>query len=217
MTCHDLKKRRGVLWLPTVLPATILLSFLSACSSAPPPLKKPVVLADTTGLSLEQESADLLLYRRPGVAKLNHYTAFIIEPVEVVYTSRGMMAVSQDEITEIKRYFQRAVISELREHGYQVVHKPAERVLRVQLKLTGLDPGRPLLNLTGTTASAVTMEAEFRESLSDRLDAVVVSRRLGNTQGSEAATLGKVESVEPALDAWAVKFRRAVDRAQGRG
>ena len=131
-----------------------------------------MVLADTTGLSLEQESADLLLYRRPGVAKLNHYTAFIIEPVEVVYTSRGMMAVSQDEITEIKRYFQRAVIAELREHGYQVVHKPAERVLRVQLKLTGLDPGRPLLNLTGTTASAVTMEVEFRESLSDRLDAV---------------------------------------------
>ena len=93
--------------------------------------------------------------------------------------------------------------------------------MRISLKITGLKAPSALPNVTlvlfpvAISVGDVTVEAAFREALSNRIDAVVVDRSAGS-RFLNSAPWSSWADVEKTFDIWANGVREAIDKAHGR-
>lgn len=213
----------------------LLLVFLVALPACGPTSRTVhedyVILTDTSGLELDESQHPILLYKRPGAPTLAAYDRFIIDPIQVNYTDPAMKELDPEQIDEMQRYFQGALIKELTEAGYEVGTRSEAKTLRMTLILSGLTAwgGGGAANvgtIVGSTAAGVpgvfsisvgqvTIEGVFREALTNRIDAVVVERS-GGSHVLNTSPWSTRADVEKTFDNWAEGIRAAIDKAHGR-
>lgn len=180
------------------------------------------VTANVSGLELQDEHLPTLVYIRPGASTLANYNKFIIDPIVIDYTDPGINELSQDTVREMQQYFQRVMTESLTQGGYEVVTRSAQDTLRMTFRITDLKAPQSASNVSillipgmSTTVGEVTVEATFRNSATNRIDAVV----LENSRGSymfNPNPLTTMSDVEAAFDQWAEGFRASLDKAHGK-
>lgn len=194
---------------------------LSACGTTSQNVKNYSYGVDLSELKLDKSQTPSEVYIRPGAPSLAEYGRFIVDPVKVDYRDPKMGDLDPEQVAEMQAYFQDAIIKQLREGGYQVGTRSVENTLRISLTLSGLKVPSATANVSSVflpvavSVGEVTVEAQFRDALTNRLDAVVVarsqgSRLLNTTPWSTWADVTK------AFDAWATGIRQAVDDAKGK-
>ncbi len=205
---------------------------LSACG----PTSKTVdenydILTPTSGLKLDKSQEPTQVYKRPGAPTLAAYNRFIIDPILVNYIDQDMKELEPEQIEEMQRYFHGAMVKELTEAGYEVGTRSDAKTMRISFTVSGLKAwaGGGAVNVAAMAAGAatglpvvfainvgeVTVEGVFRESLSNRIDAVVVDRA-GGSYLLNAKPWSTWADVEGAFDKWTEGIREAIDTAHGR-
>ncbi len=214
------------------LALTSCLFTLSACG----PTSRTVdenygILTTTAGLELDKSQKPTQVYKRPGAPTLAAYNRFIIDPIQVNYTDPDMKELEPEQIGEMQRYFHGAMIKELTEAGYEVGTRSEAGTMRIAFTVSGLKAwaGGGAANIAAMAAGAatglpmvfaisvgeVTVEGVFRESLTNRVDAVVVDRA-GGSRVFNAKPWSTWADVEGTFDKWAEGIREAIDQAHGR-
>lgn len=194
---------------------------VSGCGSTSKNVEDHQMVTDISGLVSEQGEGKTILYVRPGVPTLANYNSFIIDPIQVDYADPDLKKLDQNDLATVQRYFRERVVSELKDGGYKIVTQPRAGTMRISFTLSGIKVPNATANLVGILApialsvGEVTVEAAFRESVSNRVDAVAVSRGQGSRvlNGKPWSTWADVESV---FDNWAKGIRKAVDEGHGR-
>ena len=213
----------------------LLLVFLVALPACGPTSRTVqedyAILTDTSDLELDKSQHPTLVYLRPGAPTLAAYDRFIIDPIQVNYNDPDMKELDPEQIDEMQRYFQGALIKELTEAGYEVGTRSEANTLRILLPYRGSKRGR-VVGATNVGAIAggvvtglpmifaisvgeVTIEGVFREALTNRIDAVVVERS-GGSHVLNTSPWSTRADVESTFDKWAEGIRKAIDEAHGR-
>ena len=195
---------------------------MSGCAASSASLRDYEITSNLQGLTRDVGAEPTILYKRQGVPGLEAYDSFIVDPVRVSYSDPEMSEVPVEQLTRIQLYFQDAMIKELRSAGYTVGTRSEKNRMRITLSITGLKAPNPIGNVSNVvlqlpvslSVGEVTVEAQFRNSEADRLDAVVVTRTQGSRLFKEKpwSTWADVES---GIDQWATGFRQAVEAARG--
>ncbi len=209
----------------------IVLLTLTGCGPTAKVVKEDAIIADISGLELDESQAPTLVYQRPGAPTLAAYNRFIIDPVQIHYNDPNMKDLAPEKLAEMQKYFQTAMIKELREAGYEVGTRSQANTMRISLTVSGLKAwsgggaanvaaiavpsamGAP--GVIAVSVGEVTVEGVFRESLTNRIDGVAVERTRGSRLFNDSpwSTWADVRST---FDNWAKGFRKAVDEAHGR-
>jgi hypothetical protein len=184
-------------------------------------------------IGLERDvSQDLtLVYKRPEAPTLAAYNRFIIDPVQIKYSDPEMKELDPEELERMQHYFRNAIIKELRDGGYKVGTRSEANTLRISLRISNLKASAMggATNLAGIAAGVamqvpmifaisvgeVTVEAVFREALTNRIDAVVIDHSKGS-RIFKKKPWSTWADVEGTFDIWAEGVRGAVDQAHGR-
>ncbi len=211
---------------------TTFLFTLSACGPTSKTINENYeILTTTSGLELDKSQEPVVLYKRPGAPTLAAYNRFIIDPIQVNYTDPDMKELDSEQIDEMQRYFHKAVVKELTEAGYEVGTRSEAGTMRISFIVSGLQAwaGGGAVNIAAMAAGTVTgvpiifaisvgevtVEGVFRDSLTNRIDVVVVDRTAGS-RVFNAKPWSTWADVEGAFDNWAEGIREAVDKAHGR-
>lgn len=210
--------------------AIVLIGALAfnACAPNSKRLGDYAIRADLTGLERDYSESPSKVYIRPGAPTLAAYDRFIVEPVFIKYSDPKMAALDPRDLERMRLYFREAVIKELEGAGYEVGTSARRDTLRISLTITGLKTPKNGGALNVGTAAAgiaagiplafsiavgeVTIEGVFRESLTNRIDAVVVDR----TKGSRTLNpkpWSTWADVEDSFDKWAEGIREGVELA----
>lgn len=201
---------------------------VSACAPVSRTVKDSSITADISGLELDKNEAPTLVYIRPGAPTLAAYKRFIIDAVQVNYTDPKMKELDPEQVGKMQQYLREAMVTELREAGYEVGTRSRAETLRISLTISDLKAprGGGAANVGAIAAGAavglpgvfsvsvgeVTVEAIFREALTNRIDAVVVDRSTGARvfKGKPWSTWADVTGT---FDNWAKGVREAIDAA----
>lgn len=194
---------------------------VSGCGSTSKTVEDHRMITDISGLVSDNDMGKTVLFVRPGVPTLADYNSFIIDRVRVDYSDPDLEKLDQNDLARVQRYFHERVVSELTDGGYKIVTKPGAGIMRISFTLSGIKVPNATANLVGILApialsvGEVTVEAAFRQSVLNRVDAVAVSRGQGSRvlNGKPWSTWADVESV---FDDWAKGIRKAVDEGHGR-
>lgn len=195
-----------------------LAALISGCTPTGRVVENHSYSADLTGLELNQSYAPTVVYTRPNAATFEAYTRFIIDPVQVNYDDPSMKDLDPDTVAKMQAYFRDNLIKSLREGGYEVGTRTESNTLRISLHLSGLKAPSAAANITTALApfaisvGEVTVEAQFREAVSNRLDIVAVAK----TQGSRvvnAKPWSTWADIETAFDQWVAGIRQEIDNA----
>jgi hypothetical protein len=195
----------------------ILIIALSACGSVETKLGHHVVSTDISGLELDKSAAPTVLYRRNNAPDISTYKSFIIDPVTIDYQDPSTEEIDPEALARIQNYFQERVSNELKEAGYTITDQPGAGTMRISFILSGIKAPNAAANVVGVLApialsvGEVTVEAAFRESKSNRVDAVAIGRASGSRllNDSPWSTWADIES---ALDLWAEGIAEAVNK-----
>lgn len=204
---------------------------LVACAPKSKNLGDYAVRANTTGLERDYSESPSKVYIRSGAPTLAAYDRFIVEPVFIRYSDPKMKSLSKRDLERMRLYFRKAVIKEIRDAGYEVGESARRDTLRISLTITGLKipENGGTLNV-GTMAAGVvtgiplafsiavgevTIEGVFRESLTNRIDAVVADRARGS-RALNPKPWSTWADVEDSFDKWAEGIREGIDRAHGK-
>jgi hypothetical protein len=128
---------------------------------------------------------------------------------------------SPEQVGRMQQYLRDAMIKELRDAGYEVGTKSQAGTMRMSFTISGLTAPLPVANVTAAMApfavsvGDVTAEWVLRESLSNRIDGVAVTRARGS-RVLNPSPWSTWADVEKTFDNWAKGFREAVDKAHGR-
>ncbi|AEF05675.1 DUF3313 family protein [Alteromonas naphthalenivorans] len=202
----------------TILPAIFCLIFISACAPTSRVVKDHSYAADLTGLELDESYSPTLVYVRPSTSKFEAYNRFIVDPVRVNYDDPNMEELDTATLAKMQAYFRDSLIQSLREGGYEVGTRSEPNTLRISLHISGLKAPNAAANVTNAmvpfsiSVGEVTVEAHFREAMSDRLDIVAVA----NTQGSRfvnATPWSTWADIESTFDQWVEGIRKEIDKA----
>ncbi len=199
----------------------IAMLLLSACAPTATMVKDDSVITDVSGLELDESEAPALVYRRPGAPELGEFDRFIIDPVQVFYDDPAMEEISPEQVGRMQQYLLDAMVTELRDAGYEVGTRSESGTLRISFTLSGLKAPSAGANVTAAVVpiaarvGEVTVEAVFRDGLTNRLEAVVVSGARGS-RWLNPTPWSTWADVEKFFDDWAKGFREAVDEAHGR-
>ena len=173
---------------------------------------------DTSELVQTPDEEGLIVYERAEDYDLSRYRKFIIDPVKVVYNDPDMKNLDEEKLKEIQEYFVEAIAKQLNEGGYEVVTAPSEGTMRVEIAIVDLRVPSAAYNAImvvgspiAATTGSITIEAAFRDAPSNRLDAVVVARRSGDSMS--ATPWSNWADVQDSVDAWAEDLREALDAA----
>ena len=206
---------------PIILMLTVLAA-LTACGPKSLAVKEDHAFSvDISGLELDKSEAPGIVYKRPGAPDLGAYNRFIIDPAQITYTDPRMKELSPEQVGRMMQYLRDSVINELRDAGYEVGTRSQAGTMRISFTISGLKAPTALPNVTAALApfavsvGEVTVEGVFREALTNRIDAVAVTR----TRGSRVLNpkpWSTWADVEATFDNWANGFREAVDKAHGR-
>ena len=183
------------------------------------------------GLERDASQDPTLVYKRPGAPTLAAYDRFIIDPVQIKYSDPEMKELDPEELGKMQEYFRKAIIAELREGGYKVGTRSEANTLRISLRISNLKASGMggATNLAGMAAGIamrvpmifainvgeVTVEAVFREALTNRIDAVVIDHSKGSRMFKKKPWSTWAD-VEGTFDNWAEGIRGAIDKAHGR-
>ncbi len=212
----------------SMLMLTVLVS-LTACGAKSKKLDDYDMLSDTSGLELDQSQAPTMVFIRPGAPTLSAYDRFIIDTVHVSYSDPTMKELDPEQVGEMQQYFRDAMIKELRDAGYEIGTRSQAKTMRISFTLSGLKApsakgnvaaigagmivGLPML--LSVSVGEVTVEAVFREALTNRIDAVAVNRAQGSRL-LKKKPWSTWADVEGSFDNWAEGIRESIDKAHGR-
>ena len=191
---------------------------MTACAPRSTVVQDYAPTVDISGLELDESQLPTILYTRPGAPGLGDYNRFIIDPVQVIYDDPKMKELSPEQVGRMQQYLRDAVIKELRDGGYEVGTRSQAETLRISFTISGLQAPTAAGNVTAAVAAvsvsvgAVTVEGVFREALTNRIDAVAVSRSQG-ARMFNPKPWSTWAAVESAFDIWAKGIREAVDKA----
>ena len=174
---------------------------------------------DVSGLVRAPDEEGIVIYDREGV-DFATYNKFIIDPVKVVYNNEEMRNLDQEKLKEIQDYFVEAITRELKEGGYEVVEKPSEGTMQIQIAIVDLNVPSAAYNAVqiigspvSVTVGSITIEAAFRDASSKRVESVVVARRSGSHLSG--TPWSNWADVKDSVDAWAEELRESMDAARG--
>ena len=206
----------------------VVLVVISGCAPKSLPVRGYTPTVDLSGLELDESQAPTIVYARPGAPDLDEYNRFIIDPVLFIYTDPKMKELSPEQVGRMTQYLRDAMISELRDAGYEIGTRSQAGTMRISFTISGFKApsGGGAANIgtiaAGTAAGLpvifavsvgeVTVEGVFREALTNRIDGVAVTR----TRGSHVLNptpWSTWADVEKSFDDWAKGFREAVDKA----
>lgn len=143
---------------------------------------------------------------------------FIIDPVKLDSRDASVKRLKTEDLSRIQNYFAESLTKELENKGYTITNTPSEKTMRMSFVLSSIKVPNAVANVTSVlipvalSVGGVTVEGTFRESVSIRIDAVVVSRSQGSRVANDSpwSTWADVES---ALDGWAKGIAESVDKA----
>ena len=193
-------------------------AIMSGCAPTGRTVENYSYNANLTGLKLDQSYSSTVVYTRPGTASFESYQRFIVDPVMVNYDDPGMDDLDPDTVAKMQAYFRDSLVKSLREGGYEVGTRTEPNTLRISLHLSGLKAPSAAANVTAVVApfaisvGEVTVEAQFREAVRNRLDIVAVA----NTRGSRlvnAKPWSTWADIETAFDQWVEGIRQEIDKA----
>ncbi len=194
---------------------------LGACGSSGKAVKNYTANTSLAGLTLDNSQAPTLLYVRSDAPGLDTYNTFIIDPIILDPRDESIKKLKKDDLTRIQTYFTESLTKELENSGYKITDNPSNETMRMSFILSGIKAPNASANVTSVLlpialkVGGVTIEGVFKESKSDRIDAVVISR----SQGSRVANSSPWSTwsdVESAMDKWAKGIAKAVDMAHGK-
>lgn len=218
--------------LTTITITLLSVAAITACAPKNLMVEDYTIISDLSGLKKRDDAdAPSVVYGRPGASTLAAYDRFIIDPVQVVYDDPEMGELDPEDVAKMQRYFQDAIIKELRQAGYKVGTQSQPGTMRISFITsgykapqtggavnvaaiaTGVATGVPLP--FSISVGEVTVEAVFREAVTNRIDAVVVSQSRGS-RVFKAKPWSTWADVEGTFDQWAEGIRKALDEAHGR-
>ena len=192
---------------------------VSACATQGMHTEEYVPTVDVSGLERDDSESPNVIYRRPGGRELGEINRFIIDPVQVFYEDPKMQELSPEQVSSMQEYLLYAVGRELRDAGYEVGTRSEPDTLRISFTLSGLKApsagSKVVAALVPYPASIgeATVEAIFRDGLTNRLEGVAVAHARGFRWLNSYYTWSTWGDVEKFLDDWAKAFRESVDEA----
>lgn len=202
----------------TITLMLMVLVGVSACATKGMTVEGFEPTVDISGLERDDSEAPTIIYLRPGAPELGEFTRFIIDPVKVFYDDPDMEELSPEQVNQMQQYLFDAMIGELRDAGYEVGTKSEAGKLRISFTLSGLRAPSAGANVTAAvvpfaaSVGEVTVEAVLRDGLTNRIEAVVLSRARGS-RFLNPSPWSTWSDVEKFFDSWAKGFREAVDEA----
>jgi hypothetical protein len=185
-------------------------------------------MADTSELELDESQAPALIYVRPGAPPLGTYDRFIIDPIRIDYRDPAMEELDPEHVAELQQRFRDAVIDELRDGGYEVCTRSEPGTMRISFTMSGLkahDLGGAanvgamaaatvvkLPWIFAISVGEVTIEGEFRDAATNRLDAVAVDTSAGS-RVLNTSPWSTWADVEATFDVWAKGIREEIGSA----
>ncbi len=213
-----------------ILIFTFLVAF-TACGPTSKRVESYSMPDHLIGLERDESQDPTLVYKRPGAPTLAAYNRFIIDPVQIKYSDPEMKELDPEELGKMQQYLRSAIIKELRDGGYKVGTRSETNTLRISLRISNLKASGTggATNLAGIAAGVamkvpmifainvgeVTVEAVFREALTNRIDAVVIDHSKGSRMFKKKPWSTWAD-VEGAFDNWAEGIRESIDKAHGR-
>lgn len=203
----------------------VLLPF-AACGPVSKSLNNYRTTANTSGLVLDQSQAPTLVYRRPS-ASLASYNRFIVDPVRVEYRDPKMKELKPEDIARMQTEFHSRIVAQLHDGGYSVVTRSEPGTMRISMTISGLEAsdmgGKANMAVMATgmavgmpsfavSVGKVTVEAVFKDAVSNRIEAVVVDRSQGRRVLNKKPWSTWAD-VEFSFDKWAEGLRTAIDAA----
>ncbi len=202
----------------TITLILLLMAGVSACATKNITVEGYSPTVDVSGLERDDSEAPSIIYIRPGAPGLGEFNRFIIDPVQVFYDDPKMEELSPEQVARMQQYLLEAMIRELRDAGYEVGTRSEPDTLRISFTLSGLSAGSAAPNVTAAVVpiavnvGSVTVEAVFRDSLTNRLEAVALTRARG-ARWLNPSPWSTWADVEQFFDSWAKGFRESVDDA----
>jgi len=191
------------------------LLFLAACGSTSRDVTGYTPVSDLSGLVEQNSIAPTQLFVRPDAPELSSYQSFIVDPIAVRYDDPSQREISGEDLARMQDYFRGRVVRELQASGKTVTTRADSATARISFTLSGISAPNAAANATNIlipvspSVGEVTIEAAFSDSLTDRVDAVVVDRSRGSTF-LNATPWSTWADIENAFDVWAVGIGSAV-------
>ena len=207
--------------LSTITLMLMALVFASGCATKSLPIEGYTPTVDISGLERDDSEAPTIVYRRSGAPDLGDFDRFIIDPVQLYYDDPDMAELSPEQIARLRQVFLDAMTTELTDGGYTIGTKSEAGKLRISFALSGLRAPSAGPNVTAVVlpivarVGEVTVEAIFRDALTNRVDAVAVTRARGS-RWFNPSPWSTWADVRKFCDEWAKGFRESVDAAHGR-
>nr|WP_298929689.1 DUF3313 domain-containing protein [uncultured Allomuricauda sp.] len=194
---------------------------VGSCGSSAKTVKNYTPVNNLSGLEQDMSQSPTLVYIRPDAPTLAAYDTFILDPVKLDSRDASIKRLKTEDLNRIQNHFTESLTTELENKGYTITNTPSEKTLRMSFILSGIKVPNAAANVTSVlipvalSVGGVTVEGTFRESNSNRIDAVVVSRAQGSRVANDSpwSTWSDVES---ALEGWAKGIAKAVDEAHGK-
>ena len=209
---------KGVDTLCSLAVMMVALVFIAACGPKQTFVEDHEFTVDISGLELDQSQSPHKVYVRPGAPSLSEFNRYIIDSVQIVYNDPQMKELSPEMVLKMRLYFREAVVRELRMGGYEIGTKSQADTMRVSFVLSNLKaPSEPVRVAAGLmpvslNVGEVTIEVVFREALTNRIEAVVVSHSRSHNLWHPGPWTSWAD-ITHAFDTWAKGFREAVDKA----
>ena len=197
------------------------LVFASGCATKSLPIEGYTPTVNISGLERDDSESPTIIYRRPGAPELGEFSRFIIDPVQLYYDDPDMAELSAEQIAKLRQHFLDAMTRELTDAGYTVGTKSEAGKLRISFALSGLRAPSAAPNVTAVVVpitarvGEVTVEAVFRDALTNQVEAVAVTRARGS-RWLNPSPWSTWADVQKFCDGWAKGFRESVDAAHGR-
>jgi hypothetical protein len=203
----------------TLRHALLPIVLAAACSS--PSYEGSGFLEDDSKLA--REEGGVWIYRLHR-GQLADYDKLLLEPVEVlVHPASVGDDVSREELDLLAAKFLDELVRACEEH-YPIVPEPGPGVLRLRVAITRVlpiprllsDPEWEARNLAAGRLGSASIEAEFRDSVSNELLGALAAKR--SSRGYTGLIPGEISRFGKALGAfrtWAKRLRSELDEAHG--
>lgn len=195
---------------------------LTGCAQVSQEISTAKVSTSIAGLTLDESKKPTIVYIRSGAPTLADYNKFIVDPIIIDYNDPRISDIYSEEMMHIQEYFSLAMSKELIKAGYQVVTRSAPDTLRVTFKLSDLKAPTAATNVSmllvpglSMSVGEVTIEAIFREVMSNQINAVVMESSRGSYMFN-SNPLTTTSDIETAFDNWASGFTDAVKKAHSK-
>ncbi len=199
-----------------VLVALISLTIIVGCAPVIKNVGDYKIVADTSGLELDDSQKPTLVFLRPDAPTFAAYDRFIVDTVQVNYADPKMKEISPERVGEMQQYLRDAIIRELRAGGFTVGTRTEPKTLRISITISDLRAPSAAANVTAAVVPIAWSVGQVTvEAVTDRIDAVVVERSQGS-RGLNPTPWPTWADVTATFDRWSKGIRQAAEEAHGR-